>query len=41
VEAFFVSISDAAAATFYLAIVGGRFRVIENSGTVPWVFERI
>jgi hypothetical protein len=36
-----LSISDAAAATFYPAIVGGRFRVIDNSGTVPWVIERI
>jgi hypothetical protein len=36
-----LTISDAAAATFYPEIIGGRFRVIENSGTVLWVIERI
>jgi hypothetical protein len=36
-----LSISDAAAATFYPAIVGGRFRVITNDNVSPWSIERI
>jgi hypothetical protein len=36
-----LSISDAAAATFYPAIVGGRFRVITNDNVSAWVIERI